>query len=250
VSDRDRHEAATCGSLNCTRRWPRSSAWSTVVLVLVAAAGSVLCQQALADRGHEEADRPPLYYPSGRFLREATPGLHELAADYLWFQAVQYYGAYRMGQHDLRYFRGLVDGVLALDPGFVDAYRFAALVLAMDMHDPSAGRDLLTRGILANPESWILPFEVGFVHYVMERDYARAATWFDAAAATPGADDIVRRFAAWSHDRAGEPEVALALWRAMYANAPNPDVREVAKGMIEHYEAMLEPARSGPGGEP
>jgi hypothetical protein len=192
-----------------------------------------------AKRPQPTAQTERLYFPSGRFLREATLGFREVVADYVWFQTVQYYGGYRQGDHDLAYFRNLVRSVVTLDPRFVEAYTFGSLVLAIDMHDPEGGIDILKQGALANPDSWLMPFEIGFIHYVFFRDYPRAAVWFEAAAAVPGATDFVRRFAAYSHKRAGDVEVSLVLWRNLYENTTNPRMKELAVEMIRQCEELL-----------
>ena len=45
-----------------------------------------------------------LYLPSGKFIEQVSLGFNQIAADIIWAQAVQYYGGYRVGDHDLAYF--------------------------------------------------------------------------------------------------------------------------------------------------
>ncbi len=219
-----------------------------LLLVLVAgllACGSVGSLRALENVPRGGGSDEKLYVPSGRYLRQAALGFREVAADYLWFQTVQYYGAYRRGEHDLGYFRGLLDAVCRLDPQFIEAYRFGSLVLAMDLRDLPGAVDILKRGIQDNPDTWVLPFEVGFVHYVLDQDYRRAACWFDAAARSPDATDFTRRFAAFCHKRAGDTEVSLLLWRNLYETTSNPSMRDLAERMIERCEEQLRARQSG-----
>jgi len=180
-----------------------------------------------------------LYYPSGRFLREAVLGFREMAADYLWFQTIQYYGGYRKGEHDLRYFSGLVDCVVQLDPRFIEAYYFGSLVYSMDEGRITAAADLIKRGILANPNRWILPFQVGFLYYVFVRDFERAAVWFDAAARSPDATDFARRFAAFARKRAGNLEGSLVLWQNLYDTTSDPGMKALAERMIRDCQEKL-----------
>lgn len=224
--------------------WRRRS-WLTCVLVLMLAAGSLWSLRALGKYERETAPGEKLYFPSGRFLRESTLGFREVAADYVWFQTVQYYGSYRKGENDLNYFRGLVDAVTRLDTRFIEAFRFASLVLALDMGDVEGGIDCLKRGILANPDAWILPFEIGFIHYIFTRDYSRAAVWFEAAAASPQANDFCRRFAAFCRKRAGDLEVSLVLWRQLYDTTSNPHMQDLALRMIAQCEQQLLQRRTG-----
>ncbi len=227
----------------------RSRARGLATLAAGAALLAASCALLAAwERRPAAGDAERLYVPSGLFLREAAAGFREVTADWLWFQTVQYYGGYRQGRHGLDYFRGLVRAVNVLDPRFVEAYRFGALVLATDMGDVEGGVDLLRRGILANPRLSALPFEVGFLHYVLARDYRRAAAWFDAAAAAPDANDFTRRFAAFAHRRAGELEVSLALWRNLRATTSSPQMRELAERMIGGLEKAVA-ARDAVAGE-
>ena len=223
-----------------------------LLLVLVAgllACGSVGSLKALEDVPRGSGSGEKLYVPSGHYLRQAVLGFREMAADYLWFQTVQYYGAYRRGEHDLGYYRGLLDAVCRLDPHFVEAYRFGSLVLAMDLRDRPGAVDVLKRGIQNNPDNWVLPFEVGFVYYVLDQDFPRAACWFDAAADSPDATDFARRFAAFCHKRAGDTEVSLLLWRNLYETTSNPAMRDLAERMIGRCEELLRARQAGgPGG--
>ncbi len=206
------------------------------VALLLASMGLL---RAMAGSLHHTAHDEELYYPSGRFLREATVGFREVAADYLWFQTVQYYGSYRNGEHDLRYFAGLVDAVTDLDPRFVEAYYFGSLVASMDQNQIPAAVSLLKKGILANPDRWILPFNIGFTYYVLTQDFDRAALWFQIAAEAPDATDFARRFAAFARKRAGNIEGSLALWRNLRETTNNPIMRDLADRMIEDCAQQL-----------
>ena len=203
----------------------------------------VLAAPRLAGAIHDVRGAGPeherLYYPSGRFLRQATLGYHAPAADYAWLQATQYYGGYRCGEHDLRYFRGLVDAVVTMDPRFVEAYHFASLVLSMDHQDYEGALSMLKRGILHNPDDWRLHFNVGFVNYVFLKRYGEAAQWFAAAAALPGATDFCRRFAAFSRRRGGDEQGSLILWENLRRTTDSADMRALADNIIERCRQSL-----------
>jgi hypothetical protein len=218
----------------------------------LAALGLVVLLIALAPRLaasiHEQ--RPAgdtqqrLYYPDGPFLRHASLGFHAPVADYVWLQAVQYYGGYRRGEHDLRYFEGLVEAVVTLDPRFAEAYHFAALVLSMEHGDHRGAIDMLKRGILANPDHWRLPFTVGFIHYVFLREWGVATHWFEAAARLPGATDFCRRFAAFSAKRAGDWEGSIILWDHLARTTESAEMRELATRMIDQLQESLRDSTS------
>lgn len=180
-----------------------------------------------------------LYFPSGRALVESSLGFREMAADWLWFRFVQYFGAYAKGQNDLRYFDLLVDAITKLDPNFVEAYHFASLVAWSELGDFPKSLDLLKRGILANPGSAKLHFQVGFTHYVFFHDYPRAALWFEAAARCPDGGDTEARFAAFARLRAGDENVSLELWRELARSTGSPQMRDLAEKMIAKLERRV-----------
>jgi len=215
------------------RRFLRGLACATLIGI---AAG---CLQLLESRARAASSEDKMYFPSGRFLREAVVGYREMAADLLWFQTVQYYGAYRKGEHDLRYFNGLVDCVITLDPRFVEAYYFGSLVASLDQGEIPHSVDLLKRGILVNPDTWVLPFHIGFTYYVLLQDYERAATWFQLAACAPDATDFARRFAAYAHGRSGNLAGSRTLWQNLHETTSNPAMKALAQRMIAECEAAL-----------
>jgi tetratricopeptide (TPR) repeat protein len=211
-------------------RW---AACVALVAVLSVALGALDAESRRAAR----QDR--LYFPSGRALVESSVGFREVAADYLWFRFVQYFGSYAKGNHDLRYFDLLVDAITRLDPRFVEAYHFASLVAWSELGDFEKSIDLLKRGILANPESAKLHFQVGFTYYVFFQDYRRSATWFEAAARCPDGGETEARFAAFARYRAGDDRVSLELWKEMAGSTESPQMRELAEKMVEKLERKL-----------
>jgi len=174
-----------------------------------------------------------LYLPSGKFLEQISTGYRELAADLVWFQAVQYYGGFRRGNHDLRYFQGLIDLVVTLDPHFVFAYIFGALVVSEDLGSFDEGADILKRGMAANPTAWRLPFEIGFLSYVNRFDNTVAARYFDLASRMPEAPEFTDRFAAFVYAKAGDDASAIRLWEAYKESTDNKVLRELAERYIE-----------------
>ncbi len=207
-----------------------------VFFCLLLVVGSLLSYDAML-HGQDRQDH--LYFPSGRFLTEAAVGFRETVADYLWFRFIQYYGAFAKGHNDLRYFDLLIDGITRLDPRFVEAYHFASLVAWSDLGSFPKSLDLLKRGILNNPDTAKLPFQVGFTYYVFYKDYERAAFWFEAASRCKDATDRERRFAAFAHYRMGDDRVSLELWKTLLNSTENPQMIKLARKMIGEISAKL-----------
>ncbi len=195
----------------------------------------------LFDGQQEQVDQQErLYFPSGNFLVESTLGFREVAADYLWFRFIQYYGAYSMGQNDLRYFDLLIDGITKLDPQFEEAYYFASLVRWSSFGDIEGSIEMLKRGILANPDKAKLPFQIGFIYYVIEHDYNRAGHWFEMAGRCSDATDKEPRFAAYARYKGGDKRVSLALWKNLYESTDSPQMKELALKMIDTITGKIE----------
>ena len=177
-----------------------------------------------------------LYFPSGKFLVESSIGFRHAAADYLWFRFIQYFGSYAKGLHDLRYFDLVLDGIVRLDPQFVEAYHFGSLVAWSEQGDFPKSLDILKRGILHNPDVAKLPFQVAFTYYVFFHDFERASFWFEVASKCSDATDRESRFAAFSRYRAGDDRVSLALWKDLQKTTSSPDMQALADKMIKKLE--------------
>lgn len=210
--------------------------WAATLALTALMAASLTALDA-RERHTEGNDR--LYFPSGRALVESSVGFREVAADWLWFRFVQYFGSYAKGQHDLRYFELLVDAITRLDPRFVEAYHFASLVAWSELGDFDRALDYLKRGILHNPDSAKLHFQVGFTHYVFFHDYPRAATWFEAASRCSDGGEMEARFAAFARYRAGDDGVSLELWKQLRESTDSPQMRDLAEKMIAKLERRL-----------
>lgn len=211
-------------------------------ICFLAAAGLVHATGTLptAARHSEEL----MYFPSGRFLKEAAVGHEVLIADMAWLRAVQYYGEHRQTDQTYEMAGHIFDVVTTLDPLFRNAYLFGGLVLAQDAGELEQGVDLLHRGVANIPDDWLLPFELGFIYYICSGDMAQAHRWFMEAAERPGHPESVERFAAFTAARSGDPYTAFQLWRHLYENSENPYVRQMAEERIR--DLMIELSGASP----
>lgn len=183
-----------------------------------------------------------LYLPSGRLLKEVSLGYRQFVADLVWFSAVQYYGEYRREDHDLRYFVSLIDIVTTLDPHFIFAYTFGAVVVSEDLEAFSEGIAILKSGMSNNPTNWELPFEIGFLNMIHTRDMNVAARYFDLSSRLPGAPERAKRFAAYVYSLSGDTASSIELWEKYKEYTDNPYLKELADRYIARLQA------SGQGG--
>lgn len=211
----------------------RAAAPFLASVLLIASSGAL--QRAVWGRIGPTPGEELLYFPSGLFVRQASLGYETAAADALWLRGIQYYGEHRLT--DQKYVRiGHVMSVITdLDPRFEAPYVFGAFVLAQELRRFDDGLALLEKGRRANPESWNLAFETGFLHYVCRHDDAAAARAFIHAAHLPGHPDYVERFAAFASQRAGERDTAILLWKRVLATG-NRYMQEVARRELARLE--------------
>jgi hypothetical protein len=205
---------------------------------LSVAAGLVYVSHALP--GADSYDEELMYFPSGRFLKEASLGHEMLVADMAWLRAIQYYGKHRQTDQDYSMAAHIFDVVTTLDPRFRNAYLFGALVLAQDANEVDKGIELLHRGMSHLPGDWLLPFEAGFIYYICSADMPQAHRWFMEAAARPGHPESVERFAAFTADRSGDPRKALQLWLQLYECTENDYVRQMAEERVKELMKRVE----------
>ena len=181
------------------------------------------------------------YYPSGEFLRPATLGHAETAADLAWLRAVQYYGAHRQDSNDFQRMPHVFRILTELSPEFLPAYVFGAFSLAQEGGSFAAGEQLLLKGIEANPRSGYLAFELGFLYYVKPggRDLRKAAEYFQMASRLPDAPEGAARFAAFAREHSGDLRVAYALWERVFQTSQNRYMRDIAERNMREIEQAI-----------
>jgi len=213
------------------------------IVFVVALAGAVATTVGVKRYTYRPYLYDDLYLPSGKFMEQVSLGYKQITADVIWSQAVQYYGGYRKGDHDLAYFEGLIHLVTDLDPHFVFPYRFGALVLSQDMEAFDRGIRILRKGMHHNPTKWELPFEIGFLYFVDAGDPDMAARYFELASRMPDAPDLARRFAAFVYSRAGHDEMSIRMWEELKNTSDEPYMRELADRYLDKLKRQS--ARGG-----
>jgi hypothetical protein len=88
----------------------------------------------------------------------------------------------------------------------------------------------------ANPDSWLLAFETGFIHYVCRHDYEAAARYFVRASRLPGHPEYVDRFAAFATQKSGNAGMAILLWKRVLATG-NEYMQDVARRELTRLDS-------------
>ncbi len=186
----------------------------------------------------KNAQRDPdelLYLPEGRVLRAASLGNTNLMADLIWLKSIQYYGEQRMTTRNYDQAERLFHVIYDLDPAFTGAMRFGALVLAQDAANPDGAVALLERAERDNPDVWEYPFDQGFIHQTVRRDYESAGRAYRRAASMPGAPALAQRLAGVSFARLGDHDSAREVWSAL-AQDTNQATRRLAERNLRNLD--------------
>ncbi len=210
------------------------------VLLLASLAGAVLMVRHL-DRLHAgKTLTEVLYIPSPKIVKRLSLGYNGLLADIYWTRVVQYFGS-KHHEHSMEYklLAPLLDITTTLDPQLLPAYEFGAAFLSQEppqgAGDPDAAVALVQRGIRANPRSWRLYYNLGYIHYIERKDYKAAAQAFEEGAKIPSSHPWMRIMAAIMAQHGGEISTARFLWEHIYESTHDKMIRENA---VHHLVAL------------
>lgn len=192
---------------------------------LVALLSFVVFLQQVMDR-HGDSDKGRIeqlrLLPRGEILKPTLLGYHHLGADLIWLRAIQVLGDKVVHDRDYQWLYHALDVTTTLDPQYVYAYDVGGTVLAELAGRYELSNRLLEKGLEPNPNSWRLPFLLGFNHFFHLGQPLQAAEYLARAAKAPG----------WGHE-GPPPSYVPRLAARLYAQGKNSDVA------IEFLEAML-----------
>ncbi len=170
-------------------------------------------------------------------LASGALGFNNLAADYYWLSLIQYFGAGDpFGAY--RQLSALLGAITQLDPKFAYPYTFGLLILP-DQGFVDEAIALGEQGLKEVPQSWEVPYYLGYVQYRYKKDLIKAGEAFERAAQSPDAPAAAKILAGINFARAGQRETAIAIWRVAAESSTNEYTRQRAKEYLEHY-AIIE----------
>ncbi len=233
------------GAGSARREWPL---FLLLVACLGGAAGVVHWLDA---RRHAPPPAPRLseeLYVSPQAARRLSLGFNGLAADWYWMRTLQYVGgkvtAHKgriqiddLGALELRALAPLLDHATTLDPQFMAAYEYGAVVLpAVDVE--SAVR-LINKGIEANPRAWRLRSHLGYIHWQQGR-YPEAGTAYGAASAVPGAPGWLGVMAAQMSTKGGSRDTSRAIYETMLRTTEDDQMKRLALRRLLQLQSLDE----------
>ncbi|HEX8687096.1 MAG TPA: hypothetical protein VF654_11360 [Pyrinomonadaceae bacterium] len=223
------------------------------LLALVVVAGLASCFALSRRLDARRAGEDPFAsyeeeYVSPEAARRMSLGFNGLAADWYWLRSLQYVGrkvdAYKgefslddMSPLGIRNLGALLDRSTTLDPQFMGAYEFGAVVLPSV--DGAAAVRLLEKGIRENPAEWRLYHHLGYIHWQAGR-FREASAAYESGSRRPGAPAWMNAMAAQMNAQGGSREVAREMYRRMYEGAADEQVRSLAVVRLAELDSFGE----------
>ncbi|MBV9924293.1 MAG: hypothetical protein JOZ96_04565 [Acidobacteria bacterium] len=230
----------------------RERARDAVLALLVVAGLAAACGLARWLDARRPAEDPfasyeELYLKPGT-ARRMSLAFNGLAADWYWLRSLQYVGrkvgAFKgtlalddMRALNIRNLGPMLELSTSLDPQFMAAYEFGAVVL------PSIDRDaaarLIERGIRENPQEWRLYHHLGYIHWQAGR-FAEASAAYEEGARQPGAPAWMHVMAAQMNAQGGSRAVAREMYKRMYEEAADEQVKSLAVARLAQVDSLEE----------
>ena len=205
--------------------------------------GVVLLQRGIdSQRTGLEKQGDELLVQSGPLLKKLSLGYDALLGDIYWTRVVQYYGAkLPTSDRDFRLLAPMLDLATTLDPNLIPAYHFGAFFLSEKQGGagrPDLAVTLVKKGVAANPESWRLSSDLGFLYYMRLNDYPKASETYYETSKIPGAPPLFKILAARIASKGGALDTSRMIWSQVYETTTDEHVKKQALEELKGLKAQ------------
>lgn len=185
----------------------------------------------------------------GKRLKGFALGAEGLLADWYWIQSLQYLGdkinksaSDSINVEDLRSLNPrllfpYLDNATDLDPHFMAAYSFGAIVLPAI--DPQKAIQLTEKGIANNPTQWRLYQYLGYIHWRL-KDYKKAADVYERGSHIEGAPPFMKIMAAAMQTRGGSRDTARSIYQQMLEQSQDQQTKDTAEIRLLEIDSLDE----------
>ena len=211
------------------------------IILIVCLLGTVVLSHGLSQNRRDLANSSgeEQLYLNGRSVRRMSLAFNGLAADWYWMRSLQYVGRkvvkyedehggqfdlINLSMLDLRLLPSLLDVTTTLDPQFIPAYEYGAVILPEINADAAIA--LLNKGIAANPSSWRLHQHLGYIYW-QRKEYERASEVYEAGAKLPGAPPWMAAMAGRMTAEGGSPDAAREIYQRLYESTDDERIRQM-----------------------
>lgn len=176
--------------------------------------------------------------PPAEMVRAVSLGHQGFVADLLLAKITIHSGSLMWKPLDINFDSewayGTIDLVTDLDPRFLKAYIYSAMGMIHDFDDVHRARPIVEKGIAVFPDSWELPFWIGYDYYAYFHDYDIAGEYLWQAYNKPDAPRNFLSLMLSTLRQAGDYEKALVVIEQMFNEATDDSLKMVyAKRMIQ-----------------
>jgi tetratricopeptide (TPR) repeat protein len=211
-----------------------------------------------------EAHRPPVdpkleedqLYVTGATAKRMSLSFSGLVADWYWMRSLQYVGRKLMRLEDdeslqgqrieltdselfnLKILPSLLDTTTTLDPQFMAAYEYGAVMLPLMKKDEEAIA-LLKKGMAANPMSWKLAHHLGYIYW-QRGDYQSASETYGAGARLPDAPPWMAALSARMMAEGGSRKLAREMFQRIYEQSEDNQVKQMCVRRVMQLDSYDE----------
>ena len=184
----------------------------------------------------------------GARLKGFALGFEGLLADWYWMQSLQYIGGKflksegtinldNLSSMNPRLLYPYLDNATDLDPQFMTAYSYGAVVLPGI--DAEQAIKIAQKGIDNNPNQWLLYQHLGFIYWRLKR-YEKAAEIYEKGSQIAGAPPFMRMMAAKMKTEGSHRETARAVYRQMLEDAADKQTKETLSLRLAELDSLDE----------
>ncbi|MCA1565550.1 MAG: hypothetical protein LC803_07915 [Acidobacteria bacterium] len=194
------------------------------------------------------ARTPDELYLKPEQARRLSLGFNAFVADWYWMRTLQYVGR-KVTAHEgaiqiddlsalnLKILAPLLENATTLDPQFLAAYEYGAIVLpAVDVE---AAVKLIRKGIAANPRAWRLYSYLGYIYWQQNR-FQEASEAYATAARIPGAPAWLSSMSAQMATKGGSRETARAIYQNMYRQTDDEQMKKLSRARLLQLQSLDE----------
>jgi tetratricopeptide (TPR) repeat protein len=185
----------------------------------------------------------------GKRIKDFALGAEGLLADWYWMRSLQYIGD-KLATSELEYIDledlkplnprllyPLLDNATDLDPHFMTAYSYGAIVLPAI--DPQEAVKLTEKGIAANPGEWRLHQYLGYIHWRLG-NFEKAAEVYEQGSRVANAPQFLNIMAAKMRADGGSRDTARQMYQQMANEATDEQTRAVGVLRLQQLDALDE----------
>lgn len=230
-------------------RWRAKELWLVLFILAGVSTAAALTRWTEAGRLPQAAmPASEELYTRPETVRRMSLCFNGLVADWYWMRTLQYVGRKAIAHGNalqlddlsplgLAQLAPLLDHATTLDPNFMPAYEYGAVVLPSV--DLDAAIRLVNKGIRDNPQQWRLYHHLGYIYWQRGR-FQEAAAAYAEGSRVAGAPAWMRVMAAQMEVGGGSRETARQIYRRMYDEASDEQIKQLAVNRLLQVQSLDE----------